>query len=616
MSASDESRVKAVPNEPSRPVPCQPRLSVLLLCDDRRDHANTVLDHIGAFRRYSQHDVFPFNPSGLKRNVWLDLDEFDVVVIHYSLVIISDHYLPPQFRDRLRRFRGLKVQFIQDEHRWVNQITAMMRYIGIDALFSLVPEQERHKIYNQSTVPGVVTIGSLAGYISDELVGRTTLTTESRPIDIGYRGRALPYWMGLQTQEKVWIGQGVLERAEKYQLRCDIAWQEETRLYGRQWIRFLSSCKATLGTESGASITDFDGSVEKRTKDFLAENPEAEFHEVSKAVLEPFENNVHFNVVSPRIFEAAALRTALILFPGHYSGVMQPWVHYIPLAKDFSNMDEVVEKLRDKNFLRSITKTAYEDLVASGRYSYRSFIREFDAVLSQYGSPSGSRHKARYRLSRIERSLIIGAMKARAMAEPFRLILEPLLKGCIALKLLTSTCGGRKILLKFLAEGEGLRRDRLRELLTDILKLAILRQARINALRKNGGFSVSVRFDPGEGQLLFVSHVVHQENYDAFQKPGSKGKGSRQEACWPELESAIQEGRLRTMIWNHSALGGEVRYALTPSRGLSIRVGEYDFHRFQMIEQLAQRYPEQMWDLLSSVFGVGAASSRGDRTHG
>ncbi|MET0513765.1 MAG: hypothetical protein ABW047_00330, partial [Nitrospiraceae bacterium] len=78
------------------------KLSVLLICDDNRGHANTVLDHIAALTAHSAHDVRIFNPCGMKGSRYLDLSEFDVIVLHYSLVIISDHYLSPAFREQIR----------------------------------------------------------------------------------------------------------------------------------------------------------------------------------------------------------------------------------------------------------------------------------------------------------------------------------------------------------------------------------------------------------------------------------------------------------------------------------------------------------------------------------
>jgi len=233
--------------------------SILLLADDSRGHANTVLDHIAMFTNLSRHDVRLFNPKYLKDNKSLDLNEFDAVVIHYSLPIIFDTYLAPSFREKLRAYPGLKIQFIQDDYRWVDRMAAMMRYLGINVLFTLYPEDKIAKVWDQTRLPNVAVFTTLAGYVPDSLLNLETTPIATRPIDIGYRGRALPYWLGRLGQEKVWIAQGVLERAPYYGLCCDIGWLEEDRIYGEQWNVFIRSCKAMLGTESGASITDFDG---------------------------------------------------------------------------------------------------------------------------------------------------------------------------------------------------------------------------------------------------------------------------------------------------------------------------------------------------------------------
>lgn len=78
-------------------------------------HANTVLDHIDSFRRFSRHQVRLFNPKTMRNSVALDLDEFNAVVIHYSVVLSDPIYMSWHFLDKLRRFRGLKIQFMQDE---------------------------------------------------------------------------------------------------------------------------------------------------------------------------------------------------------------------------------------------------------------------------------------------------------------------------------------------------------------------------------------------------------------------------------------------------------------------------------------------------------------------
>ena len=49
-------------------------------------------------------------------------------------------------------------------------------------------------------------------------------------------------------------------------------------------------------------------------------------------------------------------------------------MHYIALSQDYANIDEVFARLQDLDFLERMTERAYEDIVASGRYSYRSFV--------------------------------------------------------------------------------------------------------------------------------------------------------------------------------------------------------------------------------------------------
>lgn len=568
------------------------KLSILLLCDDRRCHANTVLDHIAAIATYSNHDVRIFNPLGVTRSRYLDLDEFDVVVIHYSLIIISDHYLSPDMREKIRRFRGLKVQFIQDEYRWVDEVTAMMRYLGIHVLLTLVPPSEIRKIYSEDRLPGVVTLPTRAGYVPEHLAKLQVPPLAARSIDIGYRGRTLPYWLGELAQEKVWIGQGVLARADRYGLRCDIKWAEEDRIYGQRWNHFLMSCKATLGTESGASITDFDGSIERRTKAYLADNPKADFFEVQRVILAPYEGNARVTAISPKIFEAAALKTAMILFPGEYSGVVQPWVHYIPLAKDFSNMAEVVAGIRDLSFLRDMTERTYKDLVASGRYSQRVFTREFDQVIAEWGEPHGRWIKVGYYLSRLERPAAVARYQIRSCLRPIIKVPMDCIKGTIALSLLFRSRAGRTVLRAAVNSVTFLKVQMIHNLLKDVLKLAVLGQARTGRSPNPPKFRVSVTFDPARGHVLFTSRAggLHEAN-------------DQREHLWATMDEAVSNGRVETMVWNHTEIGGIVRYRLCGFLCIPICVGDDDLHVFEGFVEIVKKVPGPAKEMLFSLLG-------------
>ena len=82
-------------------------------------------------------------------------------------------------------------------------------------------------------------------------------------------------------------------------------------------------------------------------------------------MLKPHDGKLLYSSISPRIFEAAALKTPQILFPGWYNELIEPGVHYFELKKDFSNFEEMVKVLKDDDFLSELAENAYRDLIAS-----------------------------------------------------------------------------------------------------------------------------------------------------------------------------------------------------------------------------------------------------------
>ena len=94
------------------------------------------------------------------------------------------------------------------------------------------------------------------------------------------------------------------------------------------------------------------------------------------------DGQIRLNQISPRCFEAAALRTVMVMYPGEYSGRLEAWRHYIPLAKDHSNMEEVVAALGDASLIDNMTERAYEEVALAPENSYATFVEEVDKQLS------------------------------------------------------------------------------------------------------------------------------------------------------------------------------------------------------------------------------------------
>jgi hypothetical protein len=225
----------------------------------------------------------------------------------------------------------------------------------------------------------------LTGYVPDYLAGqsRSRLLGE-RPITLGYRGRDLSARYGRLAFDKYEIGRRMREICLERGISHDIAMDEESRIYGPAWFDFIASCRAMLGSESGANVFDFDGSLERKYCEATAANGgrRPSYDEFLPLVAER-EREIDMGQVSPRVFECAAQMTPIVLFEGRYSNVVVPHEHYIPLRKDFSNVDEVLARLADTEALEAMATRAYRDLVESGRFGYRAFVRRVDDIVAE-----------------------------------------------------------------------------------------------------------------------------------------------------------------------------------------------------------------------------------------
>ena len=350
-------------------------------------NAPTILEHVHMFAQHSQFAVCEINteygfPPELRER------RFRIVLLHYSLFGGFPYQLNDAWREYLRQCEGsYKIAFFQDEYYRCPDRFDFIREQQIDCIYSLLRPHLARKVYGRNApVPRLrYTIPS---YVSDEMVAAARCLvrpSESRPIDVGYRARPTYYHMGIGAREKTEIARRFKQATQSLGLKLDIETDEHHRIYGDAWPRFLSNCKAVLGVEAGVSIFDVTDGARRACEAWLAKHPTATFEEVHQAVLQPWENRLYYRTIGPRHFEAAALRTCQILFEGDYSGILKPGVHYIPLKKDFSNIDEVLQTFRDTSARDEMTEAAYEDLIASGDYSCKRFVETFDRDLIEQG---------------------------------------------------------------------------------------------------------------------------------------------------------------------------------------------------------------------------------------
>ena len=368
---------------PARNVFTSERKHALMIYDHTATHVKTIAHYLESFYRHSQ---FSYSYASCFSECRFDLGFFDAVVLHFSVRICHTGHLSSSFFRALRKHPGLKALFLQDEYENTDLTRQAIRDLGIQVVFTCVPEESIAKVFPAEQFPDVRFVPVLTGYVPLELERMQNVKpSAARPTLIGYRGRRLGYWYGDLGQEKLVIGQRMKAICDARGLKTDIAWEEDERIYGN-WFDFLGNCKATLGTESGANLFDHDGQLAVAIQQELYRNPDASYEEIRAKYLAGREGEAIMNQVSPKIFEAIAMRTALVLFEGQYSGVVEPHRHFLPLKKDFSNVDEVLAKLHDNAFLEAMTARAYDE-IHCGRYSYPAFIRSTDEILLQRMQP-------------------------------------------------------------------------------------------------------------------------------------------------------------------------------------------------------------------------------------
>jgi hypothetical protein len=358
------------------------RLELLLLCDYNDGTASTIIEHIQGIKKFSRHTIRILSSRG-EVPTELNLSRFDGLIIHYSLVCCMDAYIGPKTRKMVREFSGLKIAFVQDDYRFINQTVDALRDLGIHILFGLAPEDIIDKVYSPEKLPNVIRETVLAGYVPTSLTKLAVLPYAERKIDVGYRARKLTAWLGSLGQQKSIIADFFLEYAKNENWVCDISTSEYDRIYGDKWIKFIADSKAMIGSESGSSVCDFTGDIQEKVERHERNYPDTPFHVLQDLYFKDEDGSVPMNVISPRCFEAAALRTLMILYDGRYSNRLIPWRHYVPLRLDHSNMPEVVAVMRDPVRAQAIIDLAFKEVALNPENTFAAMVAKMDRAIDR-----------------------------------------------------------------------------------------------------------------------------------------------------------------------------------------------------------------------------------------
>ncbi len=614
----------------------------------------TTMEYVRSFGRYSRNEVSYINGTHGAR-LGVELNEFDAVWLNYCCRLCFPGYVGSDVRDALRTYRGLKLMSVQDEYDRTETLRQGIEELGFDVVFTCVPQSTLSYVYPRERFPRTEFITVLTGYVPEHLAATSgTTPLERRPIVIGYRGRDIGARYGELGFWKSEIGRRMKAICLERGIRCDIEVTEGSRFHGEGWYAFVGTCRTMLGSESGSNAFDFDGSIERQYEALKRAKPGLSYEEFWPYVAER-ERDIGMGQISPRVFEAAALRTPMILLTGRYSGLIQPGEHYVELKKDFSNVDEVLREIEDIPALEAMADRAYKRLIASGTYSYHRFIELVDSVIERKMSerdeglapvplagrsagagvrgaqrgrfmitdlrttfPLDSSHYFRREIDYFRREIdrllastlrdaavgdLAGELVRRILARlpggriPARLRQDPGVFAKVRVSIRAISADPlRALFLPWLTDRKIRRRIGFMKLVTDLFKLEIVRQARRGMPQARERFLIMCSFDSAGGVLTLTSVPVRD----------APAEDNGSEAI-SELSVAVSQGRVTSMVWDHSALGWQVVWEPERSQRLTVFVGVGGVHRFDALVELARCRPDRVAEVLAVLLrGEGA----------
>ncbi len=486
---------------------------------------------------------------------WLAWTRPDLCILHTTFLCVRWNYDFEEYRRRfdwVSKLRCPKVALPQDEYdhasvldEWLFELGATSVYscFGPDHWDTLYPLLTRHATFHE-TLTGLIDEHD-ATALTQRMVPHS-----QRPNDIVYRARNLPYWFGSHGQLKHRIAELAQVRAPVAGLKADISTRPEDTIYGDKWLDFLMSGRAVIGSESGSSVLDARGEIQRRISRLLAEQPGLTFAEVD-AQMPPGWDAYAFFAISPRHLEAVVTKTAQVLVEGQYNGVLEPERHYIPVRRDFANLDEALERLHDREAVEAMAQRAYQDVYLSGRNNLSGLAEQ---LLAEASPSRATRPALPFALAKRPSLAVRGPIEGKPLRQLIPHVLtfvEALVRQPETRALFFSALRGRLAIPV---------KDAVRE----IILLRVLARIRHGAGSEDKPWSLSVENDAGA--VLIRTHL------------GCNGGGQ-----------VKLEGLVQTVAWNHSAVAQFVPVYPRHPRWGWIALGLYGRYEFTALGEFARQ---------------------------
>jgi hypothetical protein len=377
-------------------------------------------DWLDAFRQYSGFDIAEFDVAvrGQQSTLRDKLGNCDAVILLHSTNGDSTLYLEPYasvFADR----RVPLLSFVGNEVNLPGSPMAEKRRV----LSIIRPDWIATQLLQEA---GQYLFGDIAGravvslpHALNPQAFRVTTPVRGRPIDVGARvARYLPQ---LGDDDRNRIVDTFHKLGSEGRLAVDISDQR----FGREgWAGFLNQCKATVSTEAGSWYLERDDSTVNAIRaDVLGNtsgvviandsplralghklpwwvraalrrilgtglirhealiNEKLSYEEIHARYFAGRVRPAFYGkCISSRHFDAIGTKTCQIMFPGRFNDILVADEHYLALAKDISNLPEVLDRFYDLTERQRIVETAHAHIMQAHTYGHR--MESIELILS------------------------------------------------------------------------------------------------------------------------------------------------------------------------------------------------------------------------------------------
>lgn len=386
----------------------------LVLYAGYTDRLSYYDDWFQAFERSPLFDVTGFNiaAADAAERLRTALPGRDLIVLLHSTNGDTTEYLEP-LAGRLADRQAPLVSFVGNEVNLPGSPIFLKRQvleaIGADYIATqLLPEAGEY-LWGDIARRGVLALP----HALNPDVFRPTKPDAQRTIDIGVRAaRYLPH---LGDDERNRLHALFADGLPGRSLRVDIS---DRRFNRDDWAGFLNDCRGTVSSEAGSWFIERDDTTVEAIRAWTAEQTQGKALVIAndsplrrlghrlpwwmRAVLRrmlsrglvrhestiteslPFQEihdrffagrlrpEVHGKCISSRHFDAIGTGTCQILLQGRYNDMLRPREHYLELARDYGNLDEVLDAFEDPAVRAAIATAARDHVMAHHTYQHRA----------------------------------------------------------------------------------------------------------------------------------------------------------------------------------------------------------------------------------------------------